>query len=53
MTEKLKKEEKQEEKKLTIDERIEALKNQREQMKEVFIKISGAIEVLEQIKEEE
>ena len=53
MTQKLKKEEAKEEKKLTVDERIEALKNQQEQLKEVFLKISGALEVLEQMKEEE
>ena len=53
MTQKLKKEEAKEEKKLTVDERIEALKNQHEQLKELFLKISGALEVLQQMKEEE
>ena len=37
---------------LTIEQRIEQLKKQQEQAKEVFVKCSGAIEVLEQMKEE-
>ena len=54
MTEKLKKEEtKEEKKKLTTDERIEVLKGQQEQLKETFIKIAGAIEMLEAMKKEE
>lgn len=40
---------KEETKKPTIEERIEALKGQQEQAKEVFIKCTGAIEVLEAI----
>lgn len=32
---------------LTIEQRIESLKAQQEQAKEVFIKCTGAIEVLE------
>ncbi len=32
---------------LTIEQRIESLKQQQEQAKEVFIKCTGAIEVLE------
>ena len=38
---------------LTIEQRIEQLKAQQEQAKEVFVKCQGAIEVLEQIKQEE
>jgi len=34
---------------LTIEQRIESLKAQQEQAKEVFIKCSGAIEVLEEM----
>tara|TARA_R110002167_G_scaffold108426_3_gene276904 strand:+ start:155 stop:292 length:138 start_codon:yes stop_codon:yes gene_type:complete len=34
---------------LTIEQRIEQLKTQQEQAKEVFIKCTGAIEVLEQM----
>lgn len=40
----------EEKKELTIEQRIEDLKAQQEQAKEVFIKCSGAIEVLEQMK---
>ena len=34
-------------------EKIESLKNQREQAKELFIKLQGAIEVLTTMQEEE
>ncbi len=37
------------EEKLTIEQRIEQLKAQQEQAKEVFIKCTGAIEVLQQM----
>jgi len=37
---------------LTIEQRIEQLKAQQEQAKEVFVKCSGAIEVLEQMLKE-
>ena len=39
-------------KKLSLKERISILKKQQEEIREVFIKIQGAIEVLEQINEE-
>ncbi len=38
---------------LTIEQRIESLKAQQEQAKEVFIKCTGAIEVLEAMLKEE
>ena len=38
---------------LTIEKRIEQLKAQQEQAKEVFIKCTGAIEVLEAMLNEE
>ncbi len=41
------------EEKPTIAQRIEQLKAQQEQAKEVFVKCQGAIEVLEQIKQED
>ena len=44
---------KEETKKLTIAERIEALKGQQEQLKEGFIKIQGAIELLGAMEEEQ
>lgn len=37
---------------LTIEQRIEQLKAQQDQAKEVFVKCSGAIEVLEQMLKE-
>jgi len=37
---------------LTIEQRIEQLKAQQEQAKEVFVKCSGAIEVLESMLKE-
>jgi hypothetical protein len=37
---------------LTIEQRIEKLKAQQEQAKEVFVKCQGAIEVLEQMLKE-
>ena len=40
------------EEKPTIAQRIEQLKAQQEQAKEVFVKCQGAIEVLEQIEKE-
>jgi hypothetical protein len=43
---------KEETKKPTIEERIKQLKAQQEQAKEVFVKCSGAIEVLEQMLKE-
>ena len=39
--------------KITTTQRIEQLKAQKEQAKEVFLKCQGAIEVLEQIKKED
>ena len=51
MTEKLNK--KEEKKKVTIDERIEALKHQQEQVRETYVKIAGAIELLESMKKED
>ena len=54
MTEKINKEAKKEESKaVTNKERIEALKQQQEQIKETFIKVQGAIEMLEAIEKEE
>ena len=54
MTEKLKKEEtKEETKKPTTAERIEALKGQQEQLREAFLKVQGAIEMLEALEKEE
>lgn len=38
---------------MTIEERIKVLKEQQEQAREVFIKCSGAIEVLEGMLKEE
>jgi hypothetical protein len=38
---------------LTIEQRIEGLKAQQEQAKEVFIKCTGAIEVLEAMLKED
>ena len=37
----------------TLEKRIQDLKGQQEQAKELFIKCQGAIEVLESMKEEE
>ena len=45
--EKVEKEVKEE---LTIEQRIESLKQQQEQAKDIFLKCQGAIEVLEQLK---
>ena len=54
MTEKINKEEKQEEKKpLTNADRLKALKGQQEQLKEAFLKVQGAIEMLEALEKEE
>jgi hypothetical protein len=54
MTDKLKKEEKKEESKpLTNADRIEALKGQQEKLKEGFLKVQGAIEMLEALEAEE
>ena len=54
MTEKLnKKEENKEEKKeVTLSDRIDALKHQQEQVKETWVKIAGALELLEAMKKE-
>ena len=41
---------KEEKKEPTIQDRIDALKQQAEQAKELFIKCQGAIEALEQLK---
>ena len=51
MAEKLNK--KEDKKEITIDERIEALKSQQEQVRETWVKIAGAIELLEAMKKEE
>jgi chaperonin cofactor prefoldin len=40
-------------KKLSLKERISTLKKQQEEIREVFIKLQGAIEVLETINKEE
>ena len=37
----------------TLDEKIQNLKSQQEQAKEIFIKCQGAIELLESMKEED
>ena len=37
----------------TLKERLDNLKNQQEQAKELFIKCQGAIEVIEQLMEED
>jgi|2_EtaG_2_1085320.scaffolds.fasta_scaffold28388_4 hypothetical protein len=39
-------------KEISLDKRIEDLKTQQEQVKEVFIELRGAIKILEQIKDE-
>ena len=39
--------------KITIDSRIEGLKNQQRELRRLFDKIQGAIEVLEEIKRED
>jgi|TARA_Y100000034_G_scaffold136443_1_gene212942 prefoldin subunit 5 len=44
---------KQEEKKITLEERIEALKAQLKQLEATHLKIQGAIEVLEGMQSEE
>ena len=36
-----------------LDEKIQSLKSQQEQAKEIFIKCQGAIELLESMKEED
>ena len=38
---------------LTLEQRIEQLKQQQEQAKELYIKCVGAVEVLEQLKKED
>lgn len=40
----------EENKELTLEDRIKALEQQQEQAKEVFIKCSGAIEVLKEMR---
>tara|TARA_Y100001938_G_C8076594_1_gene426471 strand:- start:528 stop:695 length:168 start_codon:yes stop_codon:yes gene_type:complete len=53
MTEKLKKEEtKEETKPLTNAERLEGLRAQQERLKETFLKVQGAIEMLEALESE-
>lgn len=49
----MKKTEKEAQKKVTIDSRIEGLKNQQKELSRLFDKIQGAIEVLEEIKRED
>tara|TARA_R100001530_G_C4301929_1_gene150693 strand:+ start:621 stop:767 length:147 start_codon:yes stop_codon:yes gene_type:complete len=44
---------KEEKKEITLEQRIEALKNQQEQLKEGYIKVQGAIEVLQSMLEEQ
>jgi|TARA_R100001463_G_scaffold2682_1_gene11061 hypothetical protein len=44
---------KQEAVKLTNEQRVEQLKGQQEQLKEAFMKVQGAIEMLEAIIEED
>tara|TARA_R100001530_G_scaffold34370_2_gene26842 strand:+ start:3282 stop:3455 length:174 start_codon:yes stop_codon:yes gene_type:complete len=44
---------KESKKKPTIDERIEALEQQSEQIKETYLRIQGALEVLHGLKSEE
>ena len=39
--------------KITIDSRLESLKNQQKELSRLFDKIQGAIEVLEEIKRED
>tara|TARA_Y100000401_G_scaffold115987_1_gene120761 strand:+ start:9322 stop:9480 length:159 start_codon:yes stop_codon:yes gene_type:complete len=51
MAEKINKDEKS--KKLTTKEKIEALKNQQEQLREAYLKAQGAIEILEAIENED
>ncbi len=46
-------EKKEAQKKITIDSRIEGLKNQQKELSRLFDKIQGAIEVLEEIKRED
>ena len=38
---------------MNLEERIESLKNQQEQAKEMFVKCQGAIEILESMLKEE
>jgi len=53
MTEKIKKEEtKEETKPITNADRIEGLKAQQEKIKETFLKVQGAIEILEALESE-
>ena len=53
MTEKINKEAQKEEKKeVTNKERITALRQQQDQLKETFIKVQGAIEMLEALEKE-
>ena len=40
-------------KKLSLDERISGLKKQQEETRSIFIKLQGAIDILEQLKGEE
>ena len=40
-------------KEVSLDKRIEDLKTQQEQVRDVFIELRGAIKILEQIKKDE
>lgn len=51
MTEKINKEAK-EDKDITTEDRVKSLREQQEQLKETFIKIQGAIEMLEALEKE-
>ena len=44
---------KKEQKPFTLEERIEQLKAQQDQAKEIFVKCQGAVEVLEQMLKEQ
>tara|TARA_R100000234_G_scaffold3291_3_gene2739 strand:- start:1330 stop:1500 length:171 start_codon:yes stop_codon:yes gene_type:complete len=46
-------EKKEAQEKITIDSRLESLKNQQKELGRLFDKIQGAIEVLEEIKRED
>ena len=52
MTNKISDDKKEAQKPLTNVERIEKLKIQQEQLREAFIKVQGAIEMLETLEEE-
>ena len=48
----VKKEAKEEKKDVTTEERIKGLKEQQEQLKDAFLKVQGAIEILQAIEKE-